>query len=426
MNFYNIKHPGEVVSFKQATLQGLGKDKGLFMPEKIPQLAKDFFETIEHKSNLEIAVTAMYPYVEGSLSKDELTTILKDVFSFETPVVPLLDDTSVLELFHGPTMAFKDVGARFMARCLGHFSDKTKPLTVLVATSGDTGSAVAHGFYEVEGVNVIILFPKGKVSPFQEFQMTSLGKNIHAVEVEGVFDHCQTLVKQALHDRHLNEKVALSSANSINVARFLPQMLYYFFAYKQLKAKLVGKDWVVSVPSGNFGNITAGLYAQAMGLPIAQFIAANNANDTFYQYIQSGVYKAKSSVTTYSNAMDVGDPSNFVRVQELFDNNHQAIKKAVLSTSISDEDTLKEIKTIYDKKAYVLDPHGAVGHLGLKAFLKERQYGTVLATAHPYKFDEVIRKVIPHFEPPKVDLSSCKKECITNIYEVYKELVLRR
>ncbi len=423
MNFYNIKHTDEVVSFKEATLQGLGKDKGLFVPVEIPVLSQSFFDNIEGLTDNEIATTVLYPYVEGSLSREALSSLLAEVFTFDTPVKPLLEDTSVLELFHGPTLAFKDVGARFMARCLSAFADKSRPVTVLVATSGDTGSAVAHGFYDVEGVRVIILFPKGKVSPFQEYQMASLGKNIQAVAVEGTFDDCQALVKQALHDEHLREKYGLSSANSINVARFLPQMLYYFFAYKQLKAKLQDREWVVAVPSGNFGNLTAGLYAQSMGLPIAQFIAGNNANDTFFQYIQTGVYTPKPSVTTYSNAMDVGDPSNFVRIQSLFNNDYRTIKEKIKSIVISDEATLAEIKRIYEQKGYILDPHSAVGHMALQYFLREGQYGTFLSTAHPHKFDEVIRKVIPAFKAPEVDTSTCDKRIIGNHYEEYLEIL---
>jgi threonine synthase len=423
MNFYNLKHPDEILSFKEATLQGLGKDKGLFVPQQIPALPSSFFEEIESKTDLQIATSALYPYVEGSLTEEALTTILSEVFSFETPVVPLLENTSVLELFHGPTLAFKDVGARFMARCLGKFADKNRPATVLVATSGDTGSAVANGFYKVPDVRVVILYPKGKVSKFQEYQMTSLGENIEAVAVEGTFDDCQSLVKQALHDPILKEQLALSSANSINVARFLPQMLYYFFAYKQLKTTLEKKEWVVAVPSGNFGNITAGLYAQAMGLPIAQFVAGNNANDTFFQYIQTGIYKAKPSVATYSNAMDVGDPSNFVRIQALFNNSYEIIKEKIKCISISDQQTLEEIERIYREKGYILDPHGAVGHLALQHFLTSEQYGTFLATAHPYKFDEVIKKVIPTFEVPKVDTSACSYRSIANDYSQYLNIL---
>ena len=412
MNYYNIKHKDEIVSFKEATLRGLGKDKGLFVPEHIPTLPTSFFEEITQKNNIEIATEALYPYVNDSFSKEELQKVLEEVFVFDTPVKELLSNTSVLELFHGPTMAFKDVGARFMARCLGKFSDKDNPTTVVVATSGDTGSAVANGFYKVEGVRVVILFPKGKVSPFQ------------AVEVEGTFDDCQALVKQALSDASLKAERVLSSANSINVARFLPQMLYYFFAYKQVKDLLDGKDWVVAVPSGNFGNLTAGLYAHAMGLPVSKFVAANNANDTFAQYLQTGSYQAKASVATLSNAMDVGDPSNFVRIQELFSHSLEAIRKMITAVVISDKETLDEIAYIHNTLGYTLDPHSAVGHLALQKALLPSQYGTVLSTASPKKFDQVIRQVIPSFPVPEVDLSTCHKKSIPNSYKDYKELLL--
>lgn len=424
MKYINIKHPEESISFKEATIKGLGKDKGLFVPEKIPQLTKDFFEHIGSMSTIEIAHKVMQPFVENSLTNEELLQILTDTFSFETPVQHLHDNRYILELFHGPTMAFKDVGARFMARCLGKFTQNNKKVTVLVATSGDTGSAVAHGFYNVEGVNVVILFPKGKVSPFQEYQMTSLGKNIRAIEVDGTFDDCQTLVKQALHDENLKKQIALSSANSINVARFLPQMLYYFFAYKQLKHKISDKKWIVSVPSGNFGNLTAGLYAKAMGLPIHQFVAANNDNDTFYQYLQTGEYIAKPSVSTYSNAMDVGDPSNFVRIQQLFKNDKNAINNTILGKSVTNKVVLQKIAELYQKTNYTIDPHGAVGLIALEHFLDNDKIGTVLATAHPNKFDSVIRKVIPTFKEPKVDLSKCKKGSINNLYDDYVKEIL--
>ena len=403
MNYYNINHKDEIVSFKEATLRGLGKDKGLFVPDYIPTLPASFFEEIAQKSNIEIAIEALYPYVNDSFSREELQRILEEVFVFDTPVKELLSNTSVLELFHGPTMAFKDVGARFMARCLGKFSDKDNPTTVVVATSGDTGSAVANGFYKVEGVRVVILFPKGKVS---------------------TFDDCQALVKQALSDASLKGERVLSSANSINVARFLSQMLYYFFAYKQVKDLLGGKDWVVAVPSGNFGNLTAGLYAHAMGLPVSKFVAANNANDTFALYLQTGNYQAKASVTTLSNAMDVGDPSNFVRIRELFDNNLEAIRKMITAVVISDKETLDEIAYLHNTLGYTLDPHSAVGHLALQKTLLPSQYGTVLSTASPKKFDEVIRQVIPSFPVPEVDLSTCYKKSIGNSYEAYKEILL--
>lgn len=422
--YYNLNDVTEQVSFQQAVIQGIGRKKGLFVPKEIPSLPKDFFENITQKSNHEIAFDVMRPFISVSdISNADLERILIETLSFETPLVPVTENVDVLELFHGPTMAFKDVGARFMARCLGHFTGKNQEVTVLVATSGDTGSAVAHGFYEVDGVRVVILFPKGKVSPFQEFQMTSLGKNIIAVEVDGNFDDCQALVKQALQDENLTKEIQLSTANSINVARFLPQMLYYFFAYKQLKERNITKDWVVSVPSGNFGNITAGLYAKAMGLPIHHFIAANNQNDTFFTYLQTGEYSAKPSVPTCSNAMDVGDPSNFVRIQSLY-GDWQNMKKAISGEVVSDEMTLKTIQHIHASNHYLLDPHGAVGFTALSHHLADNQHGTVLATASPQKFESVIQEVIPEFPSTEVDLGKCHKIQINNDFGMYKALIL--
>lgn len=416
MNYFNIKNTDEQVTFKQATIKGLGAGKGLFAAEYIPKLPTSFFEQITTMSNIEIAMQVMYPFVEDSLSKEDLQQILTETLSFQTPIHHLSDNYSVLELFHGPTMAFKDVGAGFMARCLAKFSNNNSDVVVLVATSGDTGSAVAHGFYKVKGVKVVILFPKDKVSPFQEYQMSSLGNNIRTIEVDGTFDNCQALVKQALHDVDLNKQLTLSSANSINVARFLPQMLYYFFAYKQLKHKLGSKQWIVSVPSGNFGNLTAGLYAKKMGLPIHKFVAANNENDTFFKYLQTGNYIEKPSISTYANAMDVGAPSNFVRIMQLYNNDWNAVKQDIMGHVANNEDILKKIDELYNTSKYIIDPHGAVGLIALEKFLNKNQLGTVLATAHPNKFDAVIRKVIPEFEKPKADLQSCTKGSINNNY----------
>lgn len=423
MNYINTKDTSEVVSFKEATIKGLGNNKGLFVPERIPQLPESFFQEIEQKSDLEIAMEVMLPFVEGSLSKDELQAILEQTISFTLPVKEIRENVSVLELFHGPTQAFKDIGAKFMAGCLSAFQ-QDKKVTVLVATSGDTGSAVANGFYEVDGVEVKVLFPKGKVSAYQEKQMTGLGKNITAIEVDGVFDDCQALVKQAFSDDELNKKLNLSSANSINVARFLPQMLYYFVAYKQVKSTLNGRPWWVSVPSGNFGNLTAGLIAQKMGLPVAKFIAANNANDTFYQYQQTGEYVPKVSVATYSNAMDVGAPSNFERVQWLFNNDLSELSKSLVSDSYSDEATLAKIKSEKELSDYLLDPHGAVGLMALEAKKPEQAYGTFLATAHPQKFESVVKKALPDFPIEKVDLSNCQKLEMKNDYAEFKRLLL--
>ena len=353
-----------------------------------------------------------------SLSDSELKQIVTETLAFDIPVVDLGHRVNVLELFHGPTLAFKDVGARFMSRCLGQFSNEDE-VNVLVATSGDTGSAVASGFFGVEGVKVTILFPKGKVSKFQEYQMSSLGHNIIAVEVDGTFDDCQSLVKQAFQDIELNKKYSLSSANSINVARLLPQSLYYFLAYKQMKQRGIAQEIVISVPSGNFGNITAGILAKKMGLPIKRFVAANNANDTFYQYIQTGNWQTKSSVQTISNAMDVGAPSNFDRIQYFYNYDYQTICREISSHTYSDDETLNRMKSFYLAKNYVLDPHGAVGLLALEDHLNDSEQGIFLATAHPKKFESVVVQAIPDYPTELIDLNGCKKSLITNNYEAF-------
>ena len=424
MNYINLNDKSEIVSFKQAVIQGIGRNKGLFVPEVIPQLSSDFFENILDLNHIEIAYQVIRPFISTKdISDEKLNEILTDSLSFETPIAQVTDNVGVLELFHGPTMAFKDVGARFMARCLGHFTNENQEVTVLVATSGDTGSAVAQGFHKVPGVRVIILFPKGKVSPFQEYQMTSLGENITAVEVDGNFDDCQALVKQALQDENLNQKLNLSTANSINVARFLPQIFYYYFAYKKLKNKLVDKNWVVSVPSGNFGNLTAGLYAKKMGLPIHKFIAANNENDTFFQYLKTQKYNAKSSISTLSNAMDVGDPSNFVRIIALY-NDFEELKNEIIGEVVSDDLTLETIEKVNKNHDYLLDPHGAVGYYALQKYLQENELGTVLATASPQKFEKVIQQVLPDFPSKKVDLALCKKIEIDNDFDAYSQIIV--
>ena len=415
INYISTRSGSETISFKEATTNGLALNGGLYVPNTIPSLPTSFFDSIEKKTEVEIACEVLLPFVQDSLSKQRLEEIVSETLSFPIPLVELDADTFVLELFHGPTQAFKDVGARFMSRCMSEFSGD-KELTVLVATSGDTGSAVANGFFDVPGISVKILFPKGKVSPYQEFQMTSLGKNIQAIEVDGTFDDCQALVKQAFQDDALRKRVSLSSANSINIARLLPQMLYYFSAYKQIKAKLGSKKLVVSVPSGNFGNITAGLIAKRMGLPIHRFIAANNSNDTFFKYLETGKYEPKPSVATFSNAMDVGAPSNFERIQYLFNNEIEAIKSVVSSCSFTDSQTLDEIKECYAKNHYTLDPHGAVGKLALSQNLGIDQIGVFLETAHPLKFAEVVQKAIPNYKTKDVDLSGCRKMSMKNSY----------
>ncbi len=395
MNYYSTGNQSFKASFGEASIQGQAPDKGLYFPESIPQLPKDFISSLDTLSKEEIAFTVMKPYVGDTISDADLLRIVSETVNFPFPLVPITENISTLELFHGPTLAFKDVGARFMSRCLGHFmKNKDKEITVLVATSGDTGGAVANGFYGVEGVNVVILYPSGKVSLTQEVQLTTLGNNITAIEVDGSFDDCQKMVKNAFMDEALKKTLFLTSANSINVARWLPQQLYYFFAYQQWKEK--NESPVVCVPSGNFGNICAGLLAYCSGLPVKHFVAACNANNTIPQFLQSGVYKAKASVPTLSNAMDVGDPSNFVRIMELFHHQLPSLKDMMTGYSITDEETKAAIKEVYTKYNYVLDPHGAVGYVALQRYLDSNkgEKGFFLETAHPVKFYDAIEPVI--------------------------------
>jgi threonine synthase len=400
MLFYNLNKPSERVDFRTATIMGLGSEKGLFFPEYIPRIPQDFLRDIENYSDEEIAWQVMSPFTGDSIPDPELRRILRETIAFDIPLVPISGNISTLELFHGPTLAFKDVGARFMSRCLGYFmKDQKRPVTVLVATSGDTGGAVASGFLGVEGIDVVILYPSGKVSPVQELQLTTQGKNIRALEVNGRFDDCQTLVKQAFSDRELGEKVFLTSANSINVARWLPQQIYYFLAWKQWKNK--DNPPVVSVPSGNFGNICAGLLAYHSGLPVRHFIAACNVNAVVPDYLNTGIYKPQKAKATLSNAMDVGDPSNFVRIMALFQAQFEPLKNMMSSESISDEETGEAIKTLYHEYGYLADPHGAVGWLALRRWLDRHagQSGFFLETAHPVKFPDAVElftgKVVP-------------------------------
>lgn len=395
MEFYSLNNNAPKVSFDVAVVNGIAPDKGLYFPEEINPLPPSFFETIETLSNEEIAFTAIHQFVKGSLPDTVLKNILIEVLDFEFPVVEITPSIGTLELFHGPTMAFKDVGARFMAHCLGYFSRSTKnEITVLVATSGDTGGAVANGFLGVEGVKVVILYPSGKVSDIQERQLTTLGKNITALEVEGTFDDCQTMVKSAFLDKELLAHMKLTSANSINVARWLPQLFYFLFAYKQSKPK--GKEIVFSVPSGNFGNICAGLVAQRLGMPVKHFIAATNINDTVPEYMSTKIYRPKPSSATISNAMDVGDPSNFIRIRHLFQDDFDTLKKNLSSHSFNDEQTKEALKEIYNLDGYIADPHGAVGYLGLKKYQEHHPdtFGIFLETAHPVKFLDVVEKTL--------------------------------
>ena len=397
MQYYSTSGNAPKASLQEAVVKGLAPDKGLYMPERIPTIPKAFFNNIGEMSLQDIAYVVANTLFGEDIESETLKEIVNDTLNFDIPLVHVADNKYSLELFHGPTLAFKDVGARFMARLLGYFNKKngTKDVNVLVATSGDTGSAVANGFLGVPGVKVFVLYPKGKVSKIQEAQFTTLGKNITALEISGTFDDCQALVKNAFMDAELNEKLQLTSANSINVARFLPQMFYYFYAYAQL-AKM-GKpldNIVVSVPSGNFGNITAGLIGKRMGLPIKRFIAANNRNDIFYQYLLSGEYNPRPSIATIANAMDVGAPSNFARVLDLYGNSHEAISNEISGCTYTDEQIAETLKETYNATGYLLDPHGAVGYRSLLEGLKENEIGVFLETAHPAKFKDTVEAII--------------------------------
>jgi threonine synthase len=400
MNFYSLNKKSPSVNFKDATINGQAPDKGLYFPETIPQLKKEWIDNIENISNGDIAFEVIKPYVGNAINENDLFSIVKETINFNIPLVKVTDNISSLELYYGPTLAFKDIGARFMSRCLGHFvKGADKKVTVLVATSGDTGGAVANGFYNVEGVDVVILYPSGKVSSVQEKQLTTLGNNIHALEVEGNFDDCQQMVKAAFMDQDLNKKLFLTSANSINVARWLPQQFYYFFAYKQWQEK--NNPPVISVPSGNFGNICAGLLANASGLPVKHFIAACNANDVVPQYFATENYQSKKAVATISNAMDVGDPSNFVRIMEIFQQQFSSLKNKVSSCSISDAVTKETLLSVFSEQQYLCDPHGAVAYKALQDYLQNNpnDKGIFLETAHPVKFYDVVEPVINQVVP---------------------------
>ena len=392
MYYRSLNGKSKKVNFEEAVKNGLANDGGLYFPENIKPLDSNFIKNIVNYSNFEIGYKVIKQFIGDSINKNDLKEILSKTIDFNFPVVKLEKNIYSLELFHGPTLAFKDVGARFMANCLGYFNkNKSKLNTVLVATSGDTGAAVANGFYKVEGTNVVILYPKNKVSEIQERQLTTNKNNITALRVNGSFDDCQKIVKKAFIDKELNKKFNLTSANSINVARWLPQSLYYFFAYKELQKE----NLVFSVPSGNFGNICAGLIAEKLGLPIKHFIASTNINDTIPRYFKSQVFDPKPTIQTVSNAMDVSSPSNFVRIQEMFQN-FKKLSKIMSSYSFDDIETLKMVKNVYNDKNYVLDPHGAVGYLGLKKYLSinPEKIGVFLETAHPIKFSKDIEEVI--------------------------------
>jgi threonine synthase len=431
MLFYNLNKPSEKVNFKTATILGLGSVKGLFFPERIPAFSKNWIQQLENLSDEEIGFTVMRDYVGDSIPEEQLRRIVSETFSFKIPLVHVSENIFSLELFHGPTLAFKDVGARFMSRCLGYFmKNKKKPVTVLVATSGDTGGAVASGFLGVKGINVVILYPSGKVSEVQELQLTTSGKNITALEVDGSFDDCQALVKEAFSDAELNDNMFLTSANSINVARWLPQQIYYFLAWKQWKDKK--NPPVISVPSGNFGNICAGLLAYHSGLPVSHFIAACNINDVVPGYLKTGIYSPAKAIASYSNAMDVGDPSNFIRILAMFNSEFETLKKTMSSESISDEETGSAIQRIYKNFNYLADPHGAVGWLALNRWLDQHpgQKGIFLETAHPVKFPGTVEK----FTGKPVAVPEIVRDLFGKIktsykmkpeYEIFKEMLMK-
>ena len=399
MNYYSTNGNAPLASLEKAVVKGLAEDRGLYMPERIEKLPKAFFEDISSMSFQDIAYNVASNFFGEDVDEDALQDIVYDTLSFDCPVVKVTDNIYSLELFHGPTLAFKDVGARFMARLLGYFlrqKSSGKTVNVLVATSGDTGSAVANGFLGVEGIHVYVLYPKGKVSPIQECQFTTLGQNITAIEVDGVFDDCQALVKSAFMNKELNDHMMLTSANSINVARFLPQAFYYFNAYARMSAQLStsNSDFVMCVPSGNFGNICAALFGHEMGLPIKRFIAANNANDVFFNYLQTGKYEPKASIQTLANAMDVGDPSNFARIYDLYGKSHERISTLISGATYKDEQIIETMRQCYSKTGYILDPHGACGYRALQEGLKKNEVGVFCETAHPAKFKEKVDDIL--------------------------------
>ncbi|PQA95958.1 threonine synthase [Chryseobacterium shigense] len=426
MNYYNLKDKQEAVDFKTATIKSQGSQKGLFFPETIPQFDEHFIKNLHLYSDEEIAWRCMKDFIGDEIPLDVLKEIVAETIGFTIPLKKISEQISILELFHGPTLAFKDVGARFMSRCLSYFlQDQDKKVTVLVATSGDTGGAVAHGFYNVPGIKVVILYPKNRVSPVQEKQLTALGGNITALEVNGNFDDCQNLVKQAFSDDRINAKLFLTSANSINVARWLPQQIYYVLALKQWQQQ-ENTDPVICVPSGNFGNICAGLLAYFRGLPSEHFIAACNENDVVPDYLKTNQYQPKKAIATLSNAMDVGDPSNFIRIMELFGHHSDTLKNMITGYSIDDESTLQTIKEVHKKYGYMLDPHSAVAFASLEKFLNENpgKKGFILGTAHPVKFPEAVEKAASvKIEIPEALNDLMKKEKKTvEIHADFEEL----
>jgi threonine synthase len=431
MLYYSTNKQVSPVSLREAVVRGLASDKGLFMPEVVKSLSQDFYDHIENLSFREMACQVARAFFGEDISEDILRQIVYDTLSFDVPLVKVKKNMYSLELFHGPTLAFKDVGARFMARLLGYFihERREKEIHVLVATSGDTGSAVANGFLGVNGIHVHVLYPKGKVSEIQEKQFATLGQNITALEIDGTFDDCQVLVKTAFMDKELNEHLVLTSANSINVARFLPQAFYYFYAYAQLKKWGKSNHVVISVPSGNLGNLTAGLFAKRMGLPVIRFIAANNVNDIFHKYLQTGKYDVHPSVATIANAMDVGNPSNFARILDLYDYSHAAISADIAGASYNDEQIRDTVKNVYRETNYLLDPHGACAYRALEEKLQPGQTGVFFETAHPAKFLETVEAIIgSQIEIPATlqEFMKGKKNCLSlpKEFAVFKQYLL--
>ena len=430
MKLYSTKNPTKFVSLKEAVFKGLPEDNGLYMPENIPQLSPDFIKNLINHSFQSIAFEVAKTMIGDAIPEKDLKNIVESSIDFPAPVVRLDDTTHILELFHGPSLAFKDFGARFMSQLMSYFNrNDNQELVILVATSGDTGGAVAAGFYEALGIKIVILYPSGKVSMLQEKQLTTLGKNIAALEVEGTFDDCQALVKQAFLDDTLTSKIRLSSANSINIARLIPQSFYYFEAYKQLDT--MGKPVVFSVPSGNFGNLTAGLFAKKMGLPIHKFIAATNANDVVPQYLKTGEYKPTPSVRTLSNAMDVGNPSNFARMLDIYGSTWNNMTKEIKGYTFNDEATKEGVKEVFKKYNYIIDPHGAVGYLALKKYQKENNVvGVVLETAHPTKFLDDMESILEQKIPIPERLASLadKEKIATKIgtdFQPFKDWLIQ-
>ncbi len=433
MKYYSTNKSVSEVSLKEAVTKGLADDKGLFMPERIEKLPVSFFENIHKMSFQEISFEVAKKFFGEDIPETDLKEIVYDTLSFDCPVVPVNGNIYALELFHGPTLAFKDVGGRFMARLLAYFlQGNDEHVNVLVATSGDTGSAVANGFLGVEGIHVYVLYPKGLVSEIQEKQFTTLGQNITAVEIDGTFDDCQRIVKSAFMDSELKSALTLTSANSINVARFLPQAFYYFNAYARLREQGITDDVVISVPSGNFGNLTAGLFAKKMGLPIKRFIAANNENDIVYKYLQTGKYEPRSSVSTIANAMDVGDPSNFARILDLYGHSHEAIKSIMKGFRYSDDEIRETVKKVYNNYAYLPDPHGACGYKALEEDLQDGEVGVFLETAHPAKFTETVEQIVGVGNVPLPEtLAEFMKgeklsEPLSKAYDDFKAFLLKR